>query len=147
MLIKALTTKHQPAHELARRAGEAVRFPDLTITVQPIGAGKFEVRHAGRVLIRRTATPFCDGARALLAEGFPPGSILAMKHLGEADYALRGKLGAVAKLTVEEGNRGPRFVRWKAHPRAALSPPVRHFEPQLPYPRPVVRERIRRVAP
>jgi hypothetical protein len=91
-----------------------LRSPDITITVRPIRAGRFEARHAGRVLVAASTEPFCAAARALLAEGFPPGSVLGMKHQGEQDIALRGKLGTVAKLTMKETPHGPRAIRWKA---------------------------------
>jgi hypothetical protein len=143
MLCNTLTTKPQPASEIPRIA----RFPDLIITIRPIGADKYEVQHAGRVLVRSSTEPFLAAARALLAEGWPPGAVLAMRHRGEPDFALRGKLGQVAKVTVENCTDGtPRLRRWKPSPYSAVSPPVRVFEPQLPYPRAVTPARIRRVA-
>ena len=68
-----------------------------------------------------------------------------MRHAGADCDALRSTVGAAAALTVEDGRDGtPRLRRWKAHPRAAVSPPVRHFEPQLPYPLAVAPTCIRR---
>ena len=56
MFINALTTRPQPVSELARDAGKRskpLRYPNIIITVTPIGAGQFEVRHGGRTWSRR----------------------------------------------------------------------------------------------
>ena len=118
------------------------RIPDIVIEVRPIGGGKFAVKHAGRLLIGSTATPFCDAARRLLAEGFPPGSVLGMRHQGKADIALRGKLGHAARLTVREDESPPRFARWKASPYRAVSAPMRLFGQAVPLYRTAPRRRI-----
>jgi hypothetical protein len=108
----------------ARR--EAGRYIDIPITVALIGAGRFKVRHAGRILIASSSTPFCDAARRLIAEGFPPGAILAMRHQGEPDFALRGKLGQVARFTIEDGPNGrPRVRRYRASHLWGVESPVR----------------------
>jgi hypothetical protein len=99
-------------------------LPDIIVTVRPVGQGRFEAFHAGRVLIAASRQPFCAAARALIAAGWPLGAILAMRHQGAPDFALRGRLGAAARLTIREVG-GPRVVRWKPHPCSALAPPVR----------------------
>jgi hypothetical protein len=134
MLYNTLTINPQPSPELPRRGGLA-RFIDIIVTVVPIGADKFEVRQGGRVLIRASRTPFCDAARRLIAEGHPPGSVLAMRRLGEADFALRSKLGQATKLTVDDTRYGtPRLRRWRPPPGAGASPPVRSSPQNAPTP-------------
>jgi hypothetical protein len=105
--------------------------PDIVITAYPAGLhGCFAVRHAGRVIVTASPTPFCEAARILLAEGFPVGAVLGMRHQGADDIALRAKLGAAAKLTVDEHHN--RFTKWKPFGglpdgvcRSAVGPPMR----------------------
>lgn len=79
--------------------------------------GRFDVRLGGRLMAFRTRTPFCDGARALLAEGLAkPGDQLIMRYAGSDADALRGTVGVVASLTVSEAGGPPRFVRWQPRP-------------------------------
>jgi hypothetical protein len=82
--------------------------------------GRFDAVTDGKVLVAATRQPFLDGARALLAEGANPQATIILKHPGSETVCLRARLGAAAKLTVEESNRGkPTFRRWKPRP---LSP-------------------------
>jgi len=58
--------------------------------------------------------PFCDGARALLADGTAQATdLLIMRHAGREHAALKAAVGVAAKLTVTETG-GPRFVNWVA---------------------------------
>jgi hypothetical protein len=56
--------------------------------------------------------PFLAGARKLIARGHDPRTMLVMRWAGSKDWALRGALGAAAKLTVDDHN-GTVFARWK----------------------------------
>ena len=103
---------------------------DLEITVRPRGRGSFAAFQGGRLLAVSTE-PFCTAARILLAEGYPPGTIIGMRHQGALDIALRARLGAAAKLTVAEADDPPRFRRWKPSPFRAVSPPARFSAPPL----------------
>jgi len=40
----------------------------------------FDAKIDGRFVVRRSTTPFCDAARALLAEGVDPATKLVMRH-------------------------------------------------------------------
>jgi hypothetical protein len=53
------------------------------ITIAPIGgrSGWFTARHDGRLLCR-SRHPICDGARALRDSGYPPRTLLIVKHAG-----------------------------------------------------------------
>jgi len=102
---------------------------DIAITAYPRRDGRFEVRHAGRVLCV-SCEPFLAAARRLLAEGFPPGAVLGLRHTGQTDFALCGRLARAAALTVHDGADGvPRFRRWKASPYGRVSPPMRFPAP------------------
>ncbi len=88
-------------------------------------AGMYEARHEGRLLCR-SATPFLDGARCLIARGFDPNETLAMLRTGKSEADLTGKLGEAAQLTVHEGRRQPRFVKYRPTvPTGQDSEPVR----------------------
>jgi hypothetical protein len=85
------------------------------LIVEPVGRrGKFAARLDGRLLVRSSRTPFCDAARALLAEGVDSSTILVMRHAGSEVDALRARLGVAARLTVREDRGAPEFVRYRA---------------------------------
>jgi hypothetical protein len=97
--------------------------------------GKFDARLGDRSIVEASRTPFCDGARALLAQGLAaPGDLLVMRHTGSQHDALRAMVGVAARLTVDEtsGNGTPRFVRWKPMPRITSegASPMRETDPQ-----------------
>src|SRR5262249_37183 len=75
----------------------------------------------GRLLCR-SRQPFLDGARELLASGYPASAIVVMKHAGSELEALRSSIGTAARLTVNEDRM--RLVRWKAFPSAAGAPSI-----------------------
>jgi hypothetical protein len=61
-----------------------------------------------------TRTPFCSAARELLARGFSPDLILEKVRRGSDRVDMRGKIGAAAKLTVQETGAGPKFRPFEA---------------------------------
>ncbi len=70
----------------------------------------------GRRIVKRSATPFCDAARALLAEGVDPATVLVMRHEGSPADALRSTVGIAAKLTTaDDGGGKPVFRNWKPY--------------------------------
>jgi hypothetical protein len=97
----------------------------LVIVVEPVGhRGRFQARLDGGVLVASSRTPFCDAARALLAEGVDPATRIMMRHAGSATDALTATVAVAAKLTVEDGDRVPYFRRWRPSPRAAQVPGI-----------------------
>ena len=61
----------------------------------------------------------------LVEKDYDPNALLVMKHLGSDTVALRALLGKAAKLTVEEGPHGPRFVGSRTDPKTRVAaPPV-----------------------
>jgi hypothetical protein len=87
----------------------------------------------GRSIVKRSTTPFCDAARALLAEGIKPDTNFVMRHLDSASDALRSTVAAAANLTVTDDSGGKPVVRnWRpydAHTRVAVAPPMRETDP------------------
>ena len=51
-----------------------------------------------------------------------------LKHIGSEVESLRGRIGAAAKLTVDEDST-PRFKRWKPFSRGAVQPSMRETAP------------------
>src|SRR5260370_29245749 len=88
-------------------------------------AGLFDAFHDGRCIVERSTTPFCQGARVLLAEGTDPSTPIVMRHGYDGCDALRSTIGAAAGLSVAEGDRLPRFVPWMPYSPATGAPPMR----------------------
>jgi len=89
-------------------------MPTVIVIVAPIvtRSGYYTARCNGRLLCR-SRQPLLDGARELLASGYPADTIIVMRHAGSAVEALRSTIGAAARLTVETSEhfrhwRGPR---------------------------------------
>jgi hypothetical protein len=97
-----------------------------TIIIAPIATqpGYFTARCDGRLLCR-SRQPLLDGARELIASGYPADTIIVMRHAGSEIEALRSTIGAAALLRVAEGDRGaPRLRPWVARPLRQGSPPI-----------------------
>jgi hypothetical protein len=96
--------------------------PAAEIVVLARPGGTFEARWQDRILCR-SRQPFLDGARALLALGLPPETVLVMRHAGSDTEALRSTIGAASRLTVQENDKtGPALRRWNAFPRDRMRP-------------------------
>jgi hypothetical protein len=97
----------------------------ITIIVDEIERkGRFSAELPdGTVLAASSRQPLLDAARVLLRQGYDPNQRLAMKRRGSDTVALSGVLGKLAKLMVEETDRGGLRVRkFRLHPRA--TPPA-----------------------
>ena len=57
-----------------------------------------------------TAWPFVMSARLLLAEGFPADSVVEMWRPNSDEWALKGRLGAVAAIVID-GETAPRRAK------------------------------------
>jgi hypothetical protein len=82
-----------------------------------------------RVIVSSSREPLCAAARVLASEGIDPDIVLAMRHVGRADDALRARLATAAALTVEESAHGPVFRSYRAPPSAVDRPPVAQTAP------------------
>jgi hypothetical protein len=97
----------------------------ITLVVSPVAPGCFEARLDGDCIVASSRTPFCDAARKLIDLGYDRAAILVMKHAGTEIVALRAPLLKAAKLNVEEGPYGPRFVAFRTGPKTRVAaPPV-----------------------
>jgi hypothetical protein len=97
-------------------------------------AGKFDATVDGRVLVHATKQPLLEGCRVLLAEGVDPDAVAIMRHAGSSTDALRAKLGAAAKVTVAERDRGGvRFEHWQPLARHSfdVEPVLRTRQPPV----------------
>lgn len=105
---------------LDRTQGQAV-----LIRAFPLGGSWFEAQCSGQLIVARTREPLLDGARALLAAGYHPDTVIVLRHAGSDINALRARIGTAARFYVEESGHGPllRSLR-KAAPRAVDRPPV-----------------------
>jgi hypothetical protein len=105
---------------------KTAKTPPIVITVSPIRTpGRFQASLASTddLLVRSSRQPFLDAARVLVGHGYDPLMILEMKHAGSDTVALRALLGKAAKLTVEEGPNGPRFVAFRTGPKTRVAAP------------------------
>jgi hypothetical protein len=65
----------------------------------------------GKLLVERSRDPDCDAARALLANGITGELTLLDGKTGRPRIIIN--IEKAAKLRVEEGPNGPRFVKWR----------------------------------
>jgi hypothetical protein len=98
-----------------------------TITIAPIESrpGYYTARCDGRLLCR-SRQPFLDGARELLASGYPADTVIVMRSPASDADRLRSTIGTAARLTVTDNRYGvPQFRRWAAPAGDVAAPPVR----------------------
>lgn len=69
--------------------------------------------HLGARLVCKSDQPLFDGARALVAEGYPPDMPITTRWAGSPHIAMRSTIGEAAKLTVWETDNGPVFARYR----------------------------------
>jgi hypothetical protein len=81
--------------------------------------GIFDCHLDGRYLLS-SPSPFLDGCRALLAQGYDPTASVVMRHSGSSDNALYGVLAHVANVQI--GGDG---VGFRPRPEPVTSSPVR----------------------
>ena len=87
--------------------------------------GRFDAMFGARLLAHATRQPLLDGARELLRLGHPATDAVVMQHQGSGVDALRSTIGAAARLSVKERDRGGLlFERWDANCRSLERVPV-----------------------
>jgi hypothetical protein len=86
----------------------------LSVIIHPVSGGRHAAKLDGRLLCT-SATPFCEAARVLLAEGVDPDARIEMRHAGRDTVILSGTVRAAARLTVSND----RFEKW--HPDGGAS--------------------------
>jgi len=101
-----------------------------TIIVAPIlpRPGYFAASCDGRLLCR-SRQPLLDGARVLLASGYPASEVVTMRRVGSTVDALRSTISEAARLTVADNRHGtPQFRRWSAQAGDVAAPPIAPLE-------------------
>jgi hypothetical protein len=80
----------------------------LRIIVEPTKSGRKWVARLGDRVLCVAAAPFVKSARFLLAEGYTAETLIEMWRPNAAEWALRGRLGAVAAMVLdgEKASRG-----------------------------------------
>jgi hypothetical protein len=101
----------------------------ISIIVSPIKAspGRFQarLRSNDELLVASSRQPFVDSARALIEKGYGPIMMLEMMHADSNVVAVRARLGKAARISVEEGVNGPRFVPFRKGLKSCVdAPPV-----------------------
>ena len=102
----AHTSPH--AHHLGRRT------TTLRLDVRPSSGsgGTFDIRLGDRLLCT-SETPLLTAARVLLGEGVDPNTVLEMWWPRSTEFALRGRVRRLARMTVRHGRFGaPVFARF-----------------------------------
>jgi hypothetical protein len=80
--------------------------PPLRIVIEVTASGRKWTARLGDRLLCESAWPFVMSARLLLAEGFPADTVIEMWRPNGDEWALKGRLGAVAG-TVIDGETAP----------------------------------------
>jgi hypothetical protein len=80
---------------------------DIIVVITPAGAGKFDCRVRGHAkVLCTTAQPLVQCARLLAARALhDPDIMLYVKHEGDENWSLRGKIAKLARVSVVERNR------------------------------------------
>ena len=104
----------------------------ITVIVRAATAGKYSAAAVGLEVTSRT--PLFSMARKLIEAGLAADDTkLEMVWFSTDTAAMTGKAGALANLTIEEGDRPPTVRRWKAYSFADVSPRNRFSgEPATP---------------
>jgi hypothetical protein len=82
-----------------------IKSAALRIVIEPTASGRKWTAHLDDRVLCVTAWPFVKSARLLLAEGYPADAVIEMWRPNTDEWALRGRLGAVA-ATVIDGETG-----------------------------------------
>jgi hypothetical protein len=94
----------------------------IGLILEPAGPGKFRPLLDGVAITRPTRQPLLDGARALVALGYPAEAVVTARHAGSAVVAMRSTVGGAARWAVEERDQGGlRKCLWKPFQNAVSS--------------------------
>jgi hypothetical protein len=73
----------------------------LQIEISPTASGRKWTARLGTRAVCRCASPFITSARVLLAEGHPADAVIELWRPNTDEFALRGRLGAVAATLID----------------------------------------------
>ena len=97
------------------------------LIIEPVTPyGQYSASLGSEVIVASSREPLLAGARALLAQGAHPDSIITTRHRGALGWALRSTVGAAARLTVRERARGG--IRFAPYVEFAASSLASHNE-------------------
>src|SRR5262249_38048915 len=132
--ISSARTARKPNHAV-RPSQPAIQLYTSNvrlIEVAPTSASCFSASVNGQILVISSRQPLLAACRWRLDAGGDPTSGVVMRHAGSEVESLRGKIGILARLSVEDrpgGGKPPRFVRHRPMPnRAEGSPPIAQRE-------------------
>ena len=94
----------------AKAIAEKTQADALRIVIRPTRSSRKWIARLGDRVLCVAAAPFVKSARLLLAEGYPAETMIEMWRPNTAEWALRGRLGAVA-ATVIDGEKAPRGAK------------------------------------
>ena len=89
----------------------------LTVVLKARGRSRFDVAFGGTQIVKSSAQPICDAARALHRLGYSDDRRLTVWHEGADHYAISGQLGYWRKRRICEDRGRPRYVAWEPRPR------------------------------
>jgi hypothetical protein len=93
-------SNERPARLPASRSALPITAP-LRIIIEATPSGRKWRALFNSKLVCISAWPFVMAARQLLAAGHPPDSVIEMWRPGTSEWALRGRLGAVASTVID----------------------------------------------
>jgi hypothetical protein len=95
---------------VAQGLGGNVTATPLQIVIELTANGRKWIARLGDRAVCESASPFVKSARLLLAEGYPADTVIEMWRPNTREWALRGRLGAVA-ATIIDGETGSRSTK------------------------------------
>jgi hypothetical protein len=99
----------------ARQTQDLSQSTTARLIVTPARPGRFIARlESGEVIVADTRQPLVDGARELIARGFPAGLLLTLRHVGKGyDSFVPLPTAAWAGWTYKERDKGGLAIeRW-----------------------------------
>jgi len=103
------------------------------VEIAPTTASCFSATVNGELLVLSSRQPLLDACRYLLRAGADPNSWIVMRHAGIEVESLRGKIGILAGLTVEDDHLGrPKFRRWRGPRGDGAGSPIARPENSQP---------------
>jgi hypothetical protein len=110
LILERTTPNHRKKVAHAGPTTPVRRSPPLRIVIVPTASGQKVIARLGDRVLCVTVWPFVKSARLLLAEGYPADTVIEMWRPNTDEWALQGRLGAVA-ATVMDGETGPRCAK------------------------------------
>jgi hypothetical protein len=119
-------------------AGEGTHLSCIDLVLVPVDKlGRFKAEAHGGILTKATRQPFFEAARELRAAGVSPETELTASHAGSKIVAMRSTVGAAAKWTIEERDRGGLRKRlWRPFPGTRGAPKTAEDDSDGPLPAP-----------